>query len=149
MYRLGLDMEWHPMAHLKGNVCVSCFILWHYMFCSFVYFFITTDFVLTNVFHRFFVAVFLPKTPMFVGCLLTEPTSQAGSSLTEAGFASIDAAFPGGVWNLGSTWITHQDDITFVRKNLESLRNLNTCHCYPGWGWVGIDLPFWTYKQEA
>lgn len=44
-----------------------------------------------------------------------DPEREAGSSLTEAGFASIDAAFPGGVWGLR----IHRDDSPpFVRKNL-------------------------------
>lgn len=93
-------------------------------FCSFVYFFIIKDFVLTHVFHRFFVVCFYVKPHVIphVCRVSLDRTNQAGgSSLTEAGFASIDAAFPGGVWVLR----IHQDDITCVKETWKSLRNLS------------------------
>ena len=53
-------------------------------------YFLLIQCVLFNVFHV--LCFFLPHScrAFLLG--------QAGSSLTEAGFASIDAAFPGGVW---------------------------------------------------
>ena len=54
-----------------------------------------------------------PHVNPMLFCL--DPEREAGSSLTEAGFASIDAAFPGGARGLR---IHQNDSPPFVRKNL-------------------------------
>lgn len=88
-------------AHLKGNVYVSCCdtAFSSLTFCSF------KRFCFNSVFH--------------VWCVFTLPmlgVCQAGSSLTEAGFASIDAAFPGGVWVSGI--LTMQSGNPGIPRNL-------------------------------
>lgn len=64
------DIRWHISTAMYMYHVPRC----DTTCCSFVYFFTIKDFVLTNVFHRFFVVCFYqnPHVIPILGCLLTE-----------------------------------------------------------------------------
>ena len=137
MYRLGLDMEWHPMAHLKGNVYVSCTTLWHYILFFCVTFSLQQIFVLTICVPTVFLLCVSTKTPCLSG---VSWQNQPGGrfQLDRSWFCIHRCSFSW--WCLDSQdppGLPNGDDITCVRKPrnpLETSTNVIVTRGWVGWG---------------